>query len=274
MRASAVSLAIALMVTGGSARAQQARPLTHAVVPAGRVEPFRPGPAFLASALLPGAAQYRAGDERWVPYIAAEVYAWASYIDNRRQADRLARQYRDLAWQVARRVSVGPRRDSIFEYYEAMADPQYGASGAYDLDQQTPGVQPETEPGTFNGDLWLLARELFFAGGQESVAGTPSHAAALQYYQQRAIPDPYAWAWGSSILEKQTFADLISESDAASRSASRYVGLIVANHLVSAVDALVTARLRELTGGAMRIDGGAVRVGGELRWLQNVQIRF
>jgi hypothetical protein len=274
MRVAALFLSIALLAAPGTARAQQARPLIHTVLPAAPLEPLRPGPAFLASALLPGAAQYRAGDERWVPYIAAEVYAWASYIENRREANRLARQYRDLAWQVARRVSVGTRRDSVFEYYEAMADPQYGSSGAFDLDGQTPGVQPETEPGTFNGDLWQLARELFFAGGQESVPGTPAHAAALDYYLQRAIPDSYAWAWGSSILEKQTFADLITESDAASRSASRYLGLIVANHLVSAVDALVTARLRELTGGAMRIDGGAVRVGGELRWLQNVQIRF
>jgi hypothetical protein len=275
MRFTAVVLAIlAVPVAFEAGEAQVARRVTGTVAPPLMREPLRPGPAFLASALLPGTAQYLAGDERWVPYIAAEAYAWASYIDNRHQADRLSRRYRDLAWQVARRVSVGARRDSVFEYYEAMADPQINASGAYDLDKQTPGIQPETEHGTFNGDLWQLARELYSGGDLDFVPGAPAYESALAYYLERAIPERYAWAWGSSSLEQQAFGDLIRQSDAASRSATRYLGVIVANHLVSAVDALVTTRLRELTGGALRLDGAAVRVGGELRWLQSIHIRF
>ena len=234
---------------------------------------LRPGAAFVASALLPGSAQYLTRDERWVPYLATELYAWASYIDSRRRANRLQQQYRDLAWDVARRISAREtRRDSVFEYYEAMT--QYSASGAFDADKQTPGIQPEQQTGTFNGTMWELAQELFIPFGSARTPDSPAYQAALQYYISRAIPEQYAWAWGSSSLEQQTFSDLIAQSDAAARSAARNVGIIIANHIVSAVDALVTARLRELGGGALRIEGGAVPTPHGVRLQQGMRIVF
>jgi hypothetical protein len=136
---------------------------------------------------------------------------------------------------VARRVSVGERRDTVFEYYEAMA--YFSSSGEW-----LPGGQPEQQAGTFNGEIWKLAQALYLPGRQPTAPGSAAYQQALQYYLQRAIPPGYAWAWGASNLEQQVFADLIGESDAAFRSATRYLGFILANHITSAVDALITAR--------------------------------
>ena len=263
-------LPVTLVLAAMPAVAQTAPPSVAAT----EVRPaLRPGTAFLASALLPGSAQYLARDERWVPYLATELYAWASYIASRRRADELEHRYRDLAWNVARRISVrDTRRDSVFEYYEAMT--QYGASGAFDADRQTPGVQPERQAGTFNGKLWELAQELFIPGGSARTPDSPAYEAALQYYVSRAIPEQYAWAWGSSSLEQQTFSDLIAQSDAAARSAARDAGIIIANHIVSAVDALVTARLRELGAGSFRIEGAAVPTPYGVRLQHGMRIVF
>lgn len=200
--------------------------------------------AVVASGIAPGAGQWLQGQRRWVPYAALEVWSWLRFRERRHESRVLADRYRDLAWRVARRVSVGERRDSIFEYYEAMT--HFQASGAFDTSPFQDGVQPERDAGTFNGDIWALSRALHFAPGQEPTPGTPQYEAALAYYEAHAIPAAYAWAWGASNLEQQVFVDLISDSDDAYRDGTRMLGLILANHIASAVDALVTARLRAL----------------------------
>jgi hypothetical protein len=230
-------------------------------------------PRFLASAVLPGAAQFMMGDDRWVPYVAAEAWAWVSHLHQRRSARSLERRYRDLAWDVPRRADrPAERRDTIFEYYEAMA--HYQSSGAFDLEPNLPGVQPERQLGTYNGDVWALARALFFPGGAAAAPGSPAYQRALDYYLANAIPPGYGWAWGGSLLEQQVFADLIADSDAAFRSGTRYLGVILANHITSAVDALVTARLRQLAGEAVRLETGPVRAAHGVRWEYGLRILF
>jgi hypothetical protein len=248
--------------------AQQARPQAlERITPALHAQDPPPSPVFLASALLPGSAQYLMGDDRWVPYAAVEVWALISYVQQRRLARSLEARYRDVAWQVARRVSVGERRDTVFEYYEAMA--HYASSGGW-----LPDGAPERQEGTFNGELWRLARALYFPGGQAAAPGSPAYEAALAYYLSRAIPPAYAWAWGGSKLEQQVFAGLIGESDAAFRSAGRYLGLILANHVTSAVEAFITLRLRQLSGENLRLETGPGRRGPDGGWDYGVRIRF
>jgi hypothetical protein len=75
-------------------------------------------------------------------------------------------------------------------------------------------------------------------------------------------------------LEQQVFADMIADSDAAFRLATRYLGLILANHIASAVDALVTARLRQLAGGALRIELGSTSGTAGVRFHYGVRVRF
>jgi hypothetical protein len=262
-------LAVAwLLVLSAELAGQQAVPQTLVrVAPGTQAQDPPPSPLFLASAIVPGAAQYLMGDDRWVPYAAVEVWAMISYVQQRRLARLLEQRYRDVAWQVARRVSVGERRDTVFEYYEAMA--HYPSSGGW-----LPDGAPERQEGTFNGELWRLARALYFPGGQPAAPGSPAYEAALAYYMSRAIPPAYAWAWGGSKLEQQVFADLIGDSDAAFRSAGRYLGLVLANHVTSAVEAFITSRLRQLAGEKLRLETGPGRPGSDGGWEYGVRIRF
>jgi hypothetical protein len=193
--------------------------------------PIAPGVAFLASAAVPGAGQFLQGADRWFGYAVIEVWSILSWLDHRADGRAFERSYRDLAWSTARRASDPPRRDSVFEYYEDMT--RFTASGAFDRDAREPGIQPELDRETFNGELWLLARELY-----------TSDAEALAYYASRAIVPTYAWAWGDSNLERQAFVETIRESDEAYRHATTALGVLLANHMVSAVDALVLARLQ------------------------------
>lgn len=119
-----------------------------------------PGKAFLFSALVPGAGQWYQGQERWPAYIAVEAWAWIEFVDWRRDGRTLKRKYRDLAWQVARRVGSGPRIEGGWEYYEALT--HFRSSGTFDSDPVRPDVQPESDPATFNGSIWALAQEIFF----------------------------------------------------------------------------------------------------------------
>jgi hypothetical protein len=209
-----------------------------------------PAVAFLASAAVPGSGQLLLGDQRWVPYLALELWAWRTYLDHRARGRELEERYRDVAWSVARRVGTGARRDTVFEYYEALT--KWTASGAWNRQPTSPVIVPETDPRTFNGHIWLMARALFMRGSVE-VPGSPEYARALEYYRTHAVPPGYAWAWGENELEQQAFAGLITESDAAFRAGGRILGVLLANHVVSAVDALITARLNAAGGPPIRL---------------------
>ncbi len=233
-----------------------------------------PGVAFLSSAILPGAGQYLLKEERWVPYIAVEVWAILTYLQRRNGGRALARQYRDLA-SVARRVStVLPLRDTTFEYYEAMA--KHDDSGLFDTDLRPDVFQPELDETTFNGEVWRLARSLYWPGGLIFPPESPQYLKALEYYKQHAIPPAFHWTWGGSRLEQQAFIDLISDSDEAFRTATHMLGVLVANHIVSAVDALVTARIRYARPSGVRVgvrSGPASDVAGA-RWACWVQLAW
>lgn len=215
-----------------------------------------PGRSFLYSALLPGLGQRVMGQDRWIAYLAGEVWAWARFLDHRREGHSLQRRYRELAWLVARRVSSGPRVDGNFEYYEAMT--QFPSSGAYDADPDAVGVQPEEDPRTFNGSIWMLAREIFFLGDPEEPVDKVSepYQDALQYYRSRAYTPELTWNWGSNTLQQGEFRSLIRSSDENLRRATTMIGVILANHLLSAVDALVSGRLGQVSPPESRIELG------------------
>ena len=260
-------LVLALPVTG---RAQEAGLRLNGIATA---QPdARAGIGFLASAVLPGAGQYYLGSQRWVPYLVLETWAVASYVDRHRTAVRLEQRYRDLAWAVARRVGTGERRDSAFTYYEAIAF--YDRSGAFDSNPAQTGIQPEPDTLTFNGEQWRRARALFSPGGVDPEPGSPEYQQAIEFYLRNAIPADYAWSWIDSGPQKQVFNRLIDDSDQAFRGASRLLGLILANHVVSAIDALITARLQAAAGieRQLRIGSTITPVGGEVRWSATLRI--
>lgn len=203
-----------------------------------------PGRAFLYSALVPGGGQYLQGQGRWTAYLAAELWAWIQFIGRRREGRALQDDYRDLAWLVARRVSSGRRIDGNWEYYESMS--QFQSSGAYDASPELGGVQPEQDPVTYNGSLWVLAQEIFIPEDPSTPVSSDSEPflRALAYYTARAYPSHLTWDWGDDALHQLEFQDLIRRSDDNLRRSTTMVGIILANHLLSAVDALISSRLR------------------------------
>ena len=182
------------------------------------------------------------GQQRWIAYLAVEAWAWVQFIDWRRQGGDLKDQYRDLAWSVARRVSSGPRVDGDFEYYEAML--YHLASGAFDSDPLTAGIQPEADSETYNGKIWQLATDLFFPPDEPVTEDSDAYGKALEYYGTRAYGAQFTWNWGSGGLQQSVYRELIRSSDENLRRSTTMIGLILANHLLSAVDALVSSRLR------------------------------
>ena len=259
-RARSIRLLVALAAICGLARPLSGQRIEAFVPTASRVVVAAPGGepsaagVFLASAVLPGAGQYRLGAGRWVAYAAVEAWAWINWLDTRGEADELEKAYRDLAWSVARRISVGRRQDREFEYYERMS--HFPESGTFDADPILDGIQPEEDPATYNGSVWELARAIYLPAGADSVP--PSEAAieaALDYYERNAIEPGFAWSWGTNQLEHEHFQSLIRQSDAAARAGTTLLGVVLVNHVVSAVDALFTARLRDDEGkpGGIRL---------------------
>ncbi len=224
-----------------------------------------PSRGFLYSAIVPGAAQWQMEQWRWAGYVALEAAAWIGFWDNRRSGSDLRRRYRDLAWFVARsNVYEGQRTDGDFEYYETLS--RFRASGAFDSDPFRVGIQPEPDSSTFNGSIWALAREIFFpAMGPTPEPGSPEFMRALEFYRARGYRPEMAWDWGNRLEDMEDFTNLITRSDDRLRRSTTMIGLVIANHLFSAVDGFISARLRQegAVAGSVRlravpdlIDGG------------------
>ena len=200
-----------------------------------------PGRAFLYSALFPGLGQRKLGKGRWLAYLAVEGVAWIAFGRAQRSATDERGQYQDLAWDVARSFN-GPRVDGNFRYYETME--KFLASGAFDTDSAAPGIQPEMDPSTFNGRVWSLATEIYFPAGANPGPGDPEYEAALVDYQTRAYAERFEWSWAGQSASWTDYMDLIDSSDGSFRRASQFLGVVVANHLLSGVDAFVIARIQ------------------------------
>ncbi|MDQ6887237.1 MAG: hypothetical protein M3068_08065 [Gemmatimonadota bacterium] len=217
--------------------------------------PARLGPdpwwAPLVSAAVPGAGQAVLGQSRVLPYVGVEIFAWTEYLSLRRDGRNGRHQYQDLSRTVARSLFSDSLPNGDFEYYESME--HFVESGVF---SQSAGgvVMPESDESTFNGTLWLLARRTFW---EDPTTAPPPESVpyqrALEFYARRAVRPEYRWSWRNAQLEQDLFRRTIEESNDAFRSATQYLGLIIANHALSAVDAFVTLRLRRSPGPDHRV---------------------
>ncbi len=191
----------------------------------------------LLSLAIPGVGQLRSGRARGWVYLAAEASLWGWWFERRSRGSELRDRYRDLAWTGAR-VQSGPRMDPSFAYYETLS--KWARSGAFDA-SPSPGIQPELDPATFNGSIWSLAQSLFLAGDPGATAEDPGWDAAIDYYRGRAYDDRFLWDWSRTPGAQNEFSTTISESDRRFRQATDIVGVVIVNHILSGVDAYLSA---------------------------------
>jgi hypothetical protein len=237
LRRVAAALAALALVAGRGAAAQRAD--TALATPTLLVRP-------LASLLLPGAGQLMGRQDRGAVYLATEIYLLSRFVQLDREASRGAERFQALAYDVARRAFSPTRRDTVFEYYEQME--RFAESGRYDADPGSAFV-PESDARTYNGSVWLLARRTFWEDPDVPPDPTsPPYWRALQFYQARAVGPGFLWSWRGHSLEHDVFRETIRRSDDDFRSAQNQVGLLLANHVVSAVDALISSRLAAAAG--------------------------
>jgi hypothetical protein len=195
----------------------------------------------LASLVVPGAGQLITGRDRGLVYVAAEVFLLSRYLQLQHDGHHGSERYRELAFTVAQRGFATMRRDTIFEYYETLE--RFTSSGAFDRNPN--GVfTPEDDPNTYNGTVWLLAQRTFFPDpANPPPPGSIPYTNAIGFYTQHAIGPNYQWSWKGSPLELEEYRATIRASDNAFRNAQNQLGLLLANHLASAIDALISSRI-------------------------------
>jgi len=217
--------------------------------PAGRrlEEAERRRLAPLASLLLPGTGQALLHQDRFVAYLAVEAWAVLEFANQRTEARRQQTRYRDLARDVARALYGPSRPVGAWAYYESME--HYVESGVFD---RLPGgdVDPELDVQTYNGAMWQLARQTFWTDPTiPPLSSTAEYRNAMNFYLDRAVRAEYRWSWRDAQLEQDIYVRTIRRSNTAYSKARNALGLVIANHLLSSVDAFVTLRIEGLEGG-------------------------
>ncbi len=216
----------------------------------------------VASLILPGAGQVLLRQDRFVAYFAVEAWAMLEFVNQRTEARRQQNRYRALARDVARTLYGPPFPMGTWAYYESME--HFLESGVFD---RLPGgeVDPDINTDTYNGAMWLLARTTYWNDPDLAPSeGSAEYRRALNFYLDRAVRPEYRWSWRGAQLEQDLYIRTIRRSNTSFRGARAALGMVLANHLLSAVDAFVTLRVEGLDGGDGR--GFALRGSLPLRW--------
>lgn len=194
----------------------------------------------LASLVLPGAGQAMLGKDRMLAYLSLEAFAWLQWGKDDRDGARERRRYRALARDVARASFGGPRPDGRWKYYEDME--RYLESGQYSL--SATALVPEPDTLTYNGARWLLARRTFWTNPDvPPPVSSAAYQRALEFYDQEAVGSEFRWSWRNAQLQWDLFRQSIDRANDSARRARAAATIIVANHLLSAVDAFATVRV-------------------------------
>ncbi len=241
-------LVLAASAWPGDDRAETELQTIAPLLPASTARSTRPGDGLspwyapVLSAVVPGAGQGLLRQQRGVAYLAAESYLILQLLQSQRDFSREKREYLNIARTVARAGVPGDRPDGPWSYYERMQ--RVLESGAYN---RTPGAgfTPESDPETFNGSIWLLARETYWLDPEAAPeASSAEYQRALNFYQSRAATDEFLWSWRDAQLQQDLFRQTIARSNESARRRRQMVGLLLANHALSLVDAYVSVRLR------------------------------
>jgi hypothetical protein len=195
----------------------------------------------VSSLLIPGSGQLMMGQERGAIYLVLEALLLTQAVSFSSEGGRESDRYRALAFTVARASFDPVKPDTAFEYYEKVAE--FIESGPFDTDPG-PALVPPTDERTFNGFQWDLARRTFFADPHDPPPpNSPEYQRALEFYRQHAVGPNFVWTWRNAGLEQDLYRQSIRRSDDAFRRATTWFGLLLANHVLSFVDAFISTRL-------------------------------
>ena len=202
----------------------------------------------MLSAAFPGAGQYVLGQDRFAVYAAAEIVLLLKGISDVREQRRQEGDFRSLARQVARSHFSANLPDGPWDYYESMEE--CFESGAFSLSETD--LLPETDATTFNGSRWLLAARNH---GVDPVtpdrSGQAYHEAIAEYVDRAAHPD-FLWSWRNAQLEWDLYHRVINKRNDAARAVGVDMTLLLANHVLSVVDAFANYRVRVGVVGGSR----------------------
>lgn len=204
----------------------------------GRAVPRAAAP--VASLLVPGLGQAALGRQRFVAYVAIEGFTLLQYAKDSREASRERRRYRGLARDVARAAFGGARPDGSWDYYESME--KYVESGEF----STSGTEvvPETDPATYNGSRWLLARQTYWANPLvPPPKNSTEYLQALALYEEKAVRPEFRWSWRNAQLQLDLYRGSIDRANDSARRARGALTVLLANHLLSAFDAFAVLRI-------------------------------
>ncbi len=236
---------------------------------------YRP---ILMSALLPGSGQLYQGQNRGYLYIAAEVASITGWALFRNKGNDTKEEFIEFAWVNARENVSTQNVRGDDDYYEHLA--RWDRSGVFSKDPNYDigdpfTIAPEDDPGTWNGEQWRIASINHFepdSTGAYTIGSRADSLAALQQYSGRAYEARYYWDWTGQTqgelrdnyraLQNQ-YLDLRDDSNLAFQRATASLVLLMANHVISVVDAFISAKI-ELPGGEgdnrtklnMRLKGG------------------
>ncbi len=196
----------------------------------------------LASAVVPGSGQGLLRQQRGVAYLVAEGYLVLQAVRSQRDGGRERDAYRSIARDIARGGFPGTRPDGPWPYYERLMSSL--ESGAYNRNPAGTFL-PEEDPGTFNGAIWLLARETFWRNADVPPdPASDEYRRAITFYQARAANEDFRWSWRDAQLQQDVYIQTIDRANDAYRRSRTMVGLLLANHALSFVDAYASVRLR------------------------------
>ncbi len=138
---------------------------------------------------------------------------------------------------------------------------KYVESGVF---TRLPGsVLPETDVATYNGWLWGDVKQRYAVGADvQTDNGTADYRRAINEYLERAIREEYRWSWRNAELEQDIYRGAIRNKNQANRDAMSNLRLVLANHLLAMLDALVTLRL----SGRLGAGGNETGFSATLPW--------
>ncbi len=206
----------------------------------------------VASAAIPGLGQLMLHQDRFVAYAALETFVLLQYAKDIHESNVQQSQSRDLALRVARKDFVDPANapNGPWDYYETLEE--YVQSGRYTL---VPGaIVPDTTSGTYNAKIWLEARLNHWANPDvPPPTGSAAYNAAIDEYARRATQPQYRWSWINAELERDLYIAQINKRNDAFRHATTDLSIILANHILSMVDAFATIRVQAMESGTHRL---------------------